>query len=213
MRAILPFWRYCKVGESMITRVVLCGVGGQGTILAAHVLAQVALCSGLDVKVSEIHGMSQRGGSVITVVTFGDDVSSMVCGEGQADIIVSFDALEAIRNVAFLKVDGKLITSDSVIKPSSVLTGKSELPINLIENLQSIGAIVVPADASAKEAGNRNTSNVVMLGALAEILPFEPQIFKDVIVAHVPEKTIDANVCAFDLGLGFAREHLRVSEQ
>lgn len=192
----------------MSTRAVLCGVGGQGTILAAHVLAQVALDEGLDVKVSEIHGMSQRGGSVSTVVTFGDKVTSMVCGKGSADVIVSFDLLEALRNLDLLHAGGLIVSSDEIIKPASVLTGKASLPRGAREDLLDAGAIIVPAQATAYEAGNPKTSNVVMLGAFSATLPFDAQVWKDVIAEHVPEKTIDANLMAFDLGRAFALEHL-----
>ena len=192
----------------MSTRTVLCGVGGQGTVLAAHVLAQVAIDDGLDVKVSEIHGMSQRGGSVTTVVTFGDHVHSMVCGEGCADVVVSFDMLEALRNLSLLKPQGHLISSDSVINPSSVLTGKQQLPPDLRERLIEKDAVLVPADAMAYEAGNPKTSNVVMLGAFSMALPFKPDIWERVISEHVPPHTLEANLQAFELGRAFAAEHL-----
>lgn len=192
----------------MITRCVLCGVGGQGTILAAHVMAEVAMRNNLDVKVSEIHGMSQRGGSVLTVVTFGDNVQSMVCGQGCADILVSFDILETLRNLDLLKASGRIISNDNVIKPMSVLTGKANLPINAREQLENIDAIVVPADASAKEAGNVRASNIVLLGALSALLPFEATGWEEVISSHVPKKTIEANLVAFKLGRAFVQERL-----
>lgn len=191
----------------MLRRCVLCGVGGQGTILAAHVLAQTAIDSGYDVKVSEIHGMSQRGGSVSTVVTFGDEVHSMVCGNADANVIVSFDMLEALRSRPLLKEDGVMISNDAVIKPSSVLTGKMQLPADMRDILLDSGTILVPAESMAYEAGNRKTSNVVMLGAFSAALPFDRTRWIDVIRKHVPERTIDANLLAFDLGRSFAQEH------
>ena len=192
----------------MYKRTVLCGVGGQGTILAAHVLAQVAIDSGFDVKVSEIHGMSQRGGSVSTVVTFGHDVHSMVCGKGCADVLVSFDMLEAARNADLLMPGATMISNDSVIKPASVLTGRTRLPENLREDLLDKGCILVPAESMAVEAGNPKTSNVVMLGAFSMALPFEPDVWRKVIADHVPAHTLEANLMAFDLGRAFAAEHL-----
>ena len=192
----------------MLKRTVLCGVGGQGTILAAHVLAQVAIDGGFDVKVSEIHGMSQRGGSVSTVVTFGDDVHSMVCGDGCADVIVSFDMLEALRSRSLLKPSGVMVSNDSVIKPSSVLTGKRQLPANMRGDLMDAGAILVPAQSLAYEAGNPKTSNVVMLGAFSKALPFGEEAWKTVISDHVPPKTVEANLAAFELGRVFAGEHM-----
>lgn len=192
----------------MSKRVLLCGVGGQGTILAAHILAEVAIREGLDVKVSEIHGMAQRGGSVTTVVTYGEDVHSMVSGLGESDCLVSFDELEALRNVDNLKIGGPLIVNDLVIKPQSVLTGAKELPSDLNEMLDSRGAILVPAESISKEAGTSKAANVVMLGALSQTLEFAPETWEGCISDFVPPKTIDANISAFRGGRAFAEEHL-----
>lgn len=189
----------------MITRVVLCGVGGQGTILAAHVLAEVALASDLDVKVSEIHGMSQRGGSVSTVVTFGGSVSSMVCGAGCADVLVSFDALETLRSLPLAREGGSIVSNDGVIKPSSVLTGKAAIPEGIKAKLEGVGAVVVPAEEMAIQAGNSHTSNIVMLGALSKALDFSSEVWEQVIASSVPARTIDANIAAFRLGREFAQ--------
>ena len=117
-------------------KILLCGVGGQGTILAAHILADVALRSGTQVKVSEIHGMAQRGGAVSTMVALGADVKSMVIGQGEADIVVAFEELEALRNLSALKQGGSLIVNEEVIKPASVLTGKAHIPAHTAEVLQ-----------------------------------------------------------------------------
>lgn len=191
----------------MTCRVLLCGVGGQGTILAAHVLAEVALKAGLDVKVSEIHGMAQRGGSVTTVVTFGSDVKSMVSGTGASDVLVSFDRLEALRNLNDLKKSGTLVVNDEVIKPASVLTGKAQLPSNSSDELASLGALLVPAGDIAKEAGNSKASNVVMLGALSHELDFDEALWTEAIAASVPPKTVDVNIAAFEAGRAFAAAH------
>ncbi len=191
----------------MTCRVLLCGVGGQGTILAAHVLAEVALQSGLDVKVSEIHGMAQRGGSVTTVVTFGDDVKSMVSGTGESDVLVSFDRLEALRNLGDLKTSGALVVNDEVIKPASVLTGKAQLPSDSSGALAALGALLVPAGDIAKEVGNVKSSNVVMLGALSHALDFDEAAWKEAIASSVPPKTVDVNMAAFEAGRAFAATH------
>lgn len=191
----------------MSMRVLLSGVGGQGTILAAHVLADVALASGLDVKVSEIHGMAQRGGSVTTVVTFGEAVQSMVCGAGEADVVVSFDKLEALRSAGSLKAGGRLIANDEVIKPASVLTGKTELPPDIDDALARLGAVMVPAESVSRDAGNPKTQNVVMLGALSAALDFPTRDWTDAIAHSVPPKTVDVNLKAFELGRAFAVEH------
>lgn len=191
----------------MSFRVLLGGVGGQGTILAAHVLADVAMRTVADVKVSEIHGMAQRGGSVTTVVTFGDEVDSMVSGPGASDALVSFEILEALRNIDQIEEGGSIIVNDEVIKPSSVLRGKEQLPQGACEELLDHGAILVPAEAIAREAGNAKTSNVVLLGALSQRLPFPTDDWEAVILDHVPPKTREVNLKAFEAGRAFAREH------
>lgn len=187
-----------------VTTVLLCGVGGQGTILAAHLLAQVALDSGLDVKVSEIHGMAQRGGAVTTVVRFGHEVSSMVCDEGSADCVVSFELIEALRNLPYMKEGGSLVVSDELIEPMSVATGKAQLPANPRKTLEGAGALLVPADQLAREAGNPKASNVALLGALSASLPFSAEAWQGAIRAHVPPKTVDINLKAFADGRAFA---------
>ncbi len=184
----------------MHTRVLLCGVGGQGTILAAHVLAEVAMACGKDVKVSEIHGMAQRGGSVTTVVTFGDDVKSMVCTNGEADILVSFDKLEALRNIGQAKRGARLVVNDATIKPTSVLTGKTTLPKDGDEVLSQAGALLISAEELAREAGNIKTQNVVLLGALSAALDFDEAPWTSAIETKVPAHTLDVNLKAFELG-------------
>lgn len=191
----------------MSCTVLLCGVGGQGTILAAHILAEAASLSGKDVKVSEIHGMSQRGGAVETVVVFGEDVTSMVSGIGCADVIVSFEMIEALRHIDELRCGGVLIVNDEVIKPASVLTGAFELDPNTREELLDKNAVLVPAEANAREAGSAKASNVVLLGALSEELDLPEQNWIDAISKHVPQRTIDINIAAFEAGRAFAREH------
>lgn len=193
----------------MFTRIVLCGVGGQGTILAAHILAEVAKRCGSDVKVSEIHGMAQRGGSVTTIITFGDEVMSMVAGVGEADILLSFDKLEAIRNIDQLKEGGMLISNDGVIQPVGVLTGTKQLPNNMDEAIWSVDGILVPAESAAVEAGSIKTANIVMLGALAQSLEFPKDAWLDVITGSVPPKTVDMNKTAFESGYAFASEHAK----
>ncbi len=191
----------------MTETILLCGVGGQGTILAAHVLADVAMACGKDVKVSEIHGMSQRGGAVTTVVRFGEDVESMVCDKGMADTVVSFEILEAIRNFDQLKSGGRMISADDIIKPASVLTGSTPLPKAAREALMDAGGMIVPAEAIGKAAGNAKTANVVLLGALSCFYDFPEEAWEASVKAHVPPKTVDMNVEAFRAGRAFAEEH------
>lgn len=183
------------------TTVLLVGVGGQGTILAGDLLAKTAAASGYDVKISEIHGMSQRGGSVSTVVRFGHDVSSMICDEGCADVIVSFEVIEALRARQFLVVDGgRLFVNDEVIEPVSVAIGTGTMPQNIDGALAELDAVKVPAGRIAREAGSPKSTNVVLMGALSTALPFEASTWREVIANRVPPKTVDANLAAFDAG-------------
>ena len=184
--------------------VLLCGVGGQGTILAADLLAHAALAAGRDVKVSEIHGMAQRGGAVTTVVRIGEAVESMVADPGCADVIVSFETTEALRNLPFLAEGGSLIVNDEAIKPLPVLTGRAAMPRGARQALLDAGAVLVPAASIAREVGNPKTSNVVLLGALAARLDFPAGAWESTVAARVPAKTVDANLAALAAGRAFA---------
>ena len=184
--------------------VLLCGVGGQGTILAADLLARAALAAGYQVKVSEIHGMAQRGGAVTTVVRYGSDVATMVADIGDADCIVSFETTEALRNIAFLKDGGYLLVADETIKPLPVACGRASMPADAKAKLASWDAVLIPAHDLAVEAGNAKCENVAILGALEARVGFGADIWKKVIEGRVPPKTVDANLKAFDLGFEFA---------
>ncbi len=186
------------------TTVLLCGVGGQGTILAADLLARAALEAGYQVKVSEIHGMAQRGGAVTTVVRYGDDVATMVADTGDVDCIVSFETTEALRNIAFLKDGGYLLVADETIKPLPVACGRASMPSNARGKLEEWGAVLIPAHGIAEEAGNAKCENVAILGALEHRLGFGTELWGRVIEGRVPPKTVDANKKAFELGLEFA---------
>lgn len=185
--------------------ILLCGVGGQGTITAADLLARVASAAGKNCKVSEIHGMAQRGGAVTTVVRFGDEVSTMVCDEGCADNIVSFEITEALRNLAYLKEGGVLVVNDEEIKPLPVLTGRASMPAHARGRILELGATLIPAGELAREAGTSKCANVVLLGALAPTLPFDITIWEDVIRENVPPKTIDINLEAFRMGAAYSK--------
>ena len=186
------------------TTVLLCGVGGQGTILAADLLAHAALEAGTSVKVSEIHGMAQRGGAVTTVVRFGDEVSSMVCDPGTADCVVSFETTEALRNLSFLAAAGYLLVADEAIKPLPVATGRASMPALARETLADRGATLIPAGELAREAGSAKSVNVVLLGALSTRLPFAVGAWERVLADRVPPKTVEANLAAFRAGRAFA---------
>ena len=179
--------------DSNVYTILLCGVGGQGTITAADLLARVATAAGLDCKVSEIHGMAQRGGAVTTVVRFGD---------------VSFEIVEALRNISFLKTSGSLVVNDESIKPLPVLTGRASMPAQARKRLQDYGATLIPASEIARKAGTTKCANVVLLGALSVSLPFSAELWEEVIRAKVPPKTIDINIEAFRQGASYARGEL-----
>ena len=189
---------------SNATTVLLCGVGGQGTILAADLLARAALAAGNQVKVSEIHGMAQRGGAVTTVVRYGEDVSTMVADIGETDCIVSFETTEALRNIAYLREGGYLLVADETIKPLPVACGRASMPHDARGRLDALGAVLIPAHDLAVQAGNAKCENVAILGALESRLGFGADVWKRVIENRVPQKTIEANVRAFELGLSFA---------
>ena len=186
------------------TTVLLCGVGGQGTILAADLLAHAALEAGTSVKVSEIHGMAQRGGAVTTVVRFGDEVSSMVCDPGTADCVVSFETTEALRTLSFLAADGYLRVADEAIKPLPVATGRASMPARARETLADRGATLIPAGELAREAGSAKSVNVVLLGALSTRLPFAVGAWERVLADRVPPKTVEATLAAFRAGRAVA---------
>lgn len=180
--------------------VLLVGVGGQGTILAGDILAKTAAASGYDVKISEIHGMSQRGGSVSTVVSFGSDVHTMIADAGCADVIVSFEAVEALRNQQFLASDGCMFVNDEEIVPVSVNIGQAQMPTDTHERLVALGANLIDAGGIARSAGSPKSANVVLMGALSTALPFDDDVWCDVISKRVPPKTVEANLAAFKAG-------------
>ena len=181
--------------------VMLCGVGGQGTITAADLLARAAMNDGYDVKVSEIHGMAQRGGAVSTTVRFGTNVASMVCDPAKADIIIAFELIEAMRNIHYLRPGGHIVANDLEIKPMSVLTGKASMPQGLREKLSELGeqnVDILDAEEVARQAGNAKTANVALLGAAARFLPLTKEAWIRSIESRVPQKTLEANLAAFD---------------
>ncbi|MCQ2751843.1 MAG: indolepyruvate oxidoreductase subunit beta [Coriobacteriales bacterium] len=180
--------------------ILLVGVGGQGTILAGDIIAKVAMQAGLDVKISEIHGMSQRGGSVSTVVRYGSQVYSMVEPACGADYIVAFEPIEALRYIDKLSPEGKILANEEVIIPMAISLGTASLDINPIEKLHELGAKTLDAKSLALQAGSDKCTNIVILGALSKMLDFDYHIWIDVIKSRVPSKTIDMNLAAFELG-------------
>ncbi|HZJ82454.1 MAG TPA: indolepyruvate oxidoreductase subunit beta [Clostridia bacterium] len=184
------------------TSILIVGVGGQGTLLTSRVLGNLAVELGYDVKVSEVHGMAQRGGSVVTHVRFGKKVSSPLIEEGNADILLAFEKMEALRWVHFLKEDGMLIVNDQVINPMPVITGAAEYPQDISTRLEDAIAHTFSIDALqiARQMGSIRVSNSVLLGVLAQNMDIERQDWEKILSSTVPPKTIDMNLEAFNIG-------------
>lgn len=184
------------------TGIMIVGVGGQGTLLASRILGALSVKAGYDVKVSEVHGMSQRGGSVVTYVRIGCNVNSPVIEEGEADIILAFEQLEAIRWIKFLKSDGLLIMNNQKINPMPVIIGRMKYPEGIEEELGKYTRNIVSADAlgKAEKSGSKKAVNVVLLGILSNYMKFEKQEWLDCIRETVPGKLLDINIKAFEEG-------------
>ncbi len=181
--------------------IMIVGVGGQGTLLTSRILGNLAIGAGYDVKLSEVHGMAQRGGSVVTYVRFGEEVAEPIVEEGQADLLIAFEKLEALRYLHFLKKDGVIIVNDQQIDPITVVTGAAAYPAHILETLKaSHETVVVPAQEKAKELGNAKAFNVVVLGAAAKHMDFAKEDWVQVIRTTVPPKTVEINLKAFEAG-------------
>ena len=183
--------------------VMIVGVGGQGSLLASKLLGKVLVDAGYDVKVSEVHGMSQRGGSVVTYVRFGDRVASPIIDLGESDFILSFEKLEAARYAEYLSPNGKIIVNTQEIDPMPVIVGKAVYPSHVLNELESRDVTVDAVDALslAEKAGTAKAVNVVLLGRLARSLPDIPrEAWQDAIKSSVKPKFVEVNLRAFDLG-------------
>ncbi|WP_455528047.1 indolepyruvate oxidoreductase subunit beta [Huintestinicola sp.] len=182
--------------------IMIVGVGGQGSLLASRLLGNVLLAKGFDVKVSEVHGMSQRGGSVVTYVRYGDEVCSPIIEKGEADVIISFELLESARWLPYLKKGGKLITSTQQLDPMPVITGVAQYPEDIAAKIKAMGIQVTAVDALglAEQAGNAKASNVVLMGVVSAQTEFEEALWQNAIEQCVPPKFLELNKKAFDLG-------------
>jgi len=181
--------------------IMIVGVGGQGTLLTSRIIGKTALAMGYDVKLSEVHGMAQRGGSVVTFVRFGDKVFEPVCEEGTVDVLISFERLEALRYAHFLKKNGVMIVNDTKIEPMTVVIGAAKYPENIIEGLKSEHSLcVIDAGSIAKEIGNSKVLNTVVLGLAAKHIGFDKEKWIEVLQATVPPKTVEVNTIAFNKG-------------
>ena len=182
--------------------ILISGVGGQGTILASRVLGKYALLSGNDCKISEIHGMSQRGGSVTTHLRIGKKVYSPVVWEGSADMIIAFETLEAARVKHYLKENGILLVNEEKILPMPCITGAAVYPNDVKEKLMAEvkGAKFINAKEIAMQAGSEKATNIVMLGSICKLYGFDKAIMEESVIACVPAKFKDLNVNAFRMG-------------
>ncbi|MCR5117553.1 MAG: indolepyruvate oxidoreductase subunit beta [Lachnospiraceae bacterium] len=184
--------------------IMIVGVGGQGTLLTSRILGSIMLTAGYDVKLSEVHGMAQRGGSVVTFVRYGEKVAEPIVEEGQADVLIAFERLEAMRYVQYLKEDGVLIVNDQRIDPMPVVTGAAQYPENIIENLSKKYKVYsIDAQSEALKMGNPKVFNIIVLGMAAKHMNFTKEQWLDVIEKTVPPKTIDINKQAFIKGFDF----------
>lgn len=181
--------------------IMVVGVGGQGTLLTSRILGGLAIQGGYDVKLSEVHGMAQRGGSVVTYVRYGETVSEPIVEEGQADVIIAFERLEALRYAHFLKKDGVMIVNDWRIDPMPVVIGAAQYPENIIETLAEEHTVYkVDATEEAKTLGNARVFNLIVLGIAAQHMNFTREEWHEVIKSTVPPKTIEINIAAFEHG-------------
>lgn len=187
---------------SKTTNIMIVGVGGQGSLLASKLLGNVIMNAGFDVKVSEVHGMSQRGGSVVTYVRYGEKVASPIIDLGEADLIVSFELCEAARWLPYLKQGGKLITGDQKISPMPVITGAASYPENIPERIRATGCDLTVVDALtlAEQAGSAKAVNIVLMGVLSKQMEFSLEDWKAAIAQSVKPAFVEMNEKAFELG-------------
>lgn len=186
--------------------IMIVGVGGQGTLLASRLLGAVLLSEDYDVKVSEVHGMSQRGGSVVTYVRYGDKVYSPIIQKGQADLILAFEQLEAARWLPYLKVGGKIIANNQKIDPMPVITGAAVYPDGVLDAVRATGADLIELDALslAVKAGSAKAVNVVLIGVMASHMDIAYDVWTNAIRKTVPEKFLEMNLKAFDYGYHYS---------
>ena len=188
----------------MVKNIMIVGVGGQGALLASKTLGQVLLDAGYDVKVSEVHGMSQRGGSVVTYVRYGEKVYSSIVDKGEADFIVSFEMLEAARYTEYLKKDGRIVVNTQNIDPMPVITGAAEYPAELENKMKNAGFAVDAVDclSLAEQAGTAKAVNIVLMGRLSKYMDFSEEAWLKAIEKLVKPQFLEMNKKAFMLGRG-----------
>ncbi len=183
------------------TSILIVGVGGQGTLLSSRILGKLAGFKGYDVKVSEVHGMAQRGGSVVTYVRMGEEVLSPIIEENGADFMISYEKLEALRYVSLMKKEGKIVVNNQRIDPMPVITGTADYPNEVVEKLKNkIETYEMDAVGVANALGNIRVVNTIMIGKLASIMGDDKELWIKAVTECVPPKTVDINVKAFNVG-------------
>lgn len=182
--------------------ILIAGVGGQGTLLASRILGNYALKKGYDCKLSEVHGMAQRGGSVVTHVKMGQKIYSPIISQGDADVLLSFERIEAGRYSHYIKKDGIILTNIQTLMPMSVVAGDQSYPYEILENLSQNGLNIVKINAAdiAKKAGNIKSTNIALIGSLTKLINLDKEIMIQAITDSVPEKFLQINLKAFNLG-------------
>ena len=190
-----------KKKNKEIKNIIICGVGGQGIILASDVLCRAAFLAGYDVKKSEVHGMAQRGGSVITHVRFGEKVHSPLIEQGTCHYMLAFEKLEALRYTDYLRKDGQVIVDNREIPPMSVLVGNAKYPVDIERKLRDFGTVhLIDAMNIAAELGNLRVVNIILLGVLSKFLDLREKCWQDAIVQNVKERFVELNINAFNRG-------------
>jgi indolepyruvate ferredoxin oxidoreductase beta subunit len=195
--------------KDKVTNILISGVGGQGILLASEVLSEVLMLAGYDVKKNEIHGMAQRGGSVVSHIRFGTKVYSSIIPEGEADLLLGFELLETYRYLPLLRQGAKVVANDLKILPPPVTLGKEKYPENIQEKIKKAfpDTLLVKGIELATQAGNPRTVNIALLGAMVGALPIEASLWRETLRRMVPERFLDMNLKAFDLGYQAASAH------
>ncbi|MDD4457603.1 MAG: indolepyruvate oxidoreductase subunit beta [Syntrophotalea acetylenica] len=188
--------------KDKVTNILISGVGGQGILLASEVLSEVLMLAGYDVKKSEIHGMAQRGGSVVSHIRYGAKVFSSIIPEGQGDILLGFELLETYRYLPLLRQGAKVVANDLKILPPPVTLGREKYPENIPQKIRQAfpDTLVMDGLAVASRVGNPRTANIALLGALSTALPIETSYWHETLQKMVPERFLEVNIKAFDLG-------------
>lgn len=192
-----------------VTNILICGVGGQGILLASEVLSEVLMLAGYDVKKNEIHGMAQRGGSVTSHVRFGSKVYSSIIPEGAGDVLLGFELLETYRSLPLLREGAKVVANNLKILPPPVTLGKEKYPENIEDKIKKAfpDTLLIDGAHLASQAGNPRTINIALLGAISALLPVDERLWRDTLRRMVPERFLDINLKAFDLGCQAAPAH------